>query len=62
MGNREDIYTDLEYVMDTLSHIRHNSEFEKVDVLIINKAIELIDTVAWKYEEDEEWNTYSNHY
>lgn len=54
MGNREDIHTDLECVIDTLSHIRRNSEFEKVDVLIINKAIELIDTVAWKYEEDEE--------
>lgn len=53
MGNREDIHTDLECVIDTLSHIKHNSEFEKVDVLIINKAIELIDSVAWKYEEDE---------
>lgn len=52
-ANREDIHTDLECVIDTLSHIRHNSEFEKVDVLIINKAIELIDSVAWKYEEDE---------
>lgn len=53
MANREDIHTDLEWVMDTLTHMRRNSEFEKVDVLIINKAIELIDTVAWKYEEDE---------
>ncbi|MDW4327782.1 hypothetical protein QI090_12015 [Staphylococcus saprophyticus] len=53
MANREDIHTDLECVIDTLSHIRRNSEFEKVDVLIINKAIELIDSVAWKYEEDE---------
>lgn len=52
MGNREDINTDLEWVIDTLSHMRSNSEFEKVDVLIINKAIELIDSVAWKYEED----------
>lgn len=49
---REDIHTDLDCVIDTLSHIRRNSEFEKVDVLIINKAIELIDSVAWKYEED----------
>lgn len=53
MSNREDIYTELEYVIDTLSHMRNNSEFEKVDVLIINKAIELIDSVAWKYEEEE---------
>ncbi|WP_275114191.1 hypothetical protein [Staphylococcus succinus] len=39
MGNREDIHTDLECVMDTLSYIKHNSEFEKVDVLIIKKQL-----------------------
>lgn len=50
---REDIHTDLVCVLDTLSHIRHNSEFEKVDVINIIKAINLIDSVAWKYEEGE---------
>ncbi|MGO3818154.1 MAG: hypothetical protein ACTJH3_11530 [Staphylococcus equorum] len=52
MEKREDINTDLEWVIDTLKHVRCNSEFEKVDVLIINKTIELIDSVAWKYQED----------
>lgn len=51
MTNQE-IFEELEGVLDTLTHI--NIEVENgMDRLVLNKAKELIDDVAWKYEEDE---------
>lgn len=48
----QEIFEELEGVIDELTHI--NVEVEnKMDRLVLNKAKELIDSVAWKYEEDE---------
>lgn len=50
--DNQTIFENLEEVLDTLTHI--NLEVEnKMDRLVLNKAKELIDDVAWKYEDDE---------
>ena len=50
--DNQTIFENLEEVLDTLTHI--NLEVEnKMDRLVLNKAKELIDSVAWKYEEEQ---------
>lgn len=49
MSNKE-IYEAFEEVKDTLSKLGSKMS-NKADSIVINKAINLIDTVAWQYEE-----------
>jgi len=50
--DNQTIFENLESILDELTYI--NLEVEnKMDRLVLNKAKELIDSVAWKYEEDE---------
>lgn len=50
--NNQTIFENLERILDELTHI--NIEIEnKMDRLVLNKAKELIDSVAWKYKEEQ---------
>ncbi|MEC5379257.1 hypothetical protein VWJ19_12985, partial [Staphylococcus hominis] len=49
MSNKE-IYEAFEEVKDTLNKLGSKMS-NKADSIVINKAINLIDTVAWQYEE-----------
>ena len=50
--SNQTIFENLESILDELTHI--NVEVEnKMDRLVLNKAKELIDSVAWKYEEEQ---------
>jgi len=50
--DNQTIFENLESILDELTHI--NLEVEnKMDRLVLNKAKELIDSVAWKYEEEQ---------
>lgn len=48
----EELFDVFQEAMRELEHSIRQIDNE-VDRYIINKAIELIDSVAWKYEEDE---------
>lgn len=52
MKDNTDIYSELEEANDILIHTRLDID-NKADKLVLNKAIELIDSVSWKYEGDE---------
>ena len=50
--DNQTIFENLESILDELTHI--NLEVEnKMDRLVLNKAKELIDSVVWKYEEEQ---------
>lgn len=53
MTENAEIYSELEQVHDTLNHVKLDVD-NKADKLVLSKAIELIDSVMWKYEEDVE--------
>lgn len=50
--NNEEIFADLETVIDVLEHVVIGVE-HKGNKLVLKKALELIDSVAWQYEEEE---------
>lgn len=52
MTNQE-IFEELEYVKESLTDIKVEL-VEEIDRQLISKAIELIDFVGWKYEEEVE--------
>jgi len=54
MAENAEIYSELEQVHDTLNHVRLDVD-NKADKVVLSKAMELIDSVMWKYEEDVEW-------
>ena len=47
----KDVFEELEYIKDSLYVIIRDLE-HKGNKLVLNKALELIDTVSWQYEED----------
>lgn len=50
--DNQTIFENLDGILDELTHI--NLEVEnKMDRLVLNKVKELIDSVAWKYEEEQ---------
>ncbi|MBV5191143.1 hypothetical protein [Staphylococcus chromogenes] len=48
----EELFEMFQEVIRELEHSIRGID-DKADRYIINKAVELIDSVAWKYEEDE---------
>lgn len=53
MAENAEIYSELEQVHDTLNHVRLDVD-NKADKVVLSKAMELIDSVMWKYEGDVE--------
>ena len=51
MSNQE-IYDELEAIKDMLFWVTRDLD-DKANKFVLNKALELIDTVSWQYEEDE---------
>lgn len=53
MKTKQEIFNVLEEVQDTLKNVKAKLE-NQADKNVMSHAIELIDGIAWKYEEEVE--------